>query len=124
MGSRRRRAGPASPHSPVRGWTGPLSLVWIAAAAWISIALRRPFTLGIAKRSTPPSIWTTPVFYRTNLIITAVWAATFTVAAVLLATVHAVHGGAVATVAVFAAYVVPIVFTRRYPAIVRARYMA
>ncbi|AEV86475.1 hypothetical protein ACWT_5458 [Actinoplanes sp. SE50] len=110
------------PHSPIASWTGPLSLAWIALTAWGSLVARRPFTLGIAKASAPREVWDNPVFHRTNLVITAVWAATFTVAAVLLATLQAVHAGTAATIAVFLLYVIPIAFTRRYPAIVRARY--
>lgn len=110
------------PHSPVASWTGPLSLAWIALTAWGSIAAGRPFTLGIAKASAPREVWDNPVFRRTNVAISAVWAATFTVATALLTAVHAAHAGTAATVAVFLLYVIPIAFTRRYPAIVRARY--
>lgn len=45
----------------------------------VSLALRRPFTLQYAREQTPPDIWNSPLFIRTNYIITAVWAAAFTV---------------------------------------------
>jgi hypothetical protein len=47
-----------------------------------------------------------------------VWAATF------IAIMRASHAGGVATAAVYAGYLVPIVFTRRYPAIVRYLFLA
>jgi hypothetical protein len=114
--------GLADPHPPVRGWAGTLSLAWLALIAWGSMAVRRPFTLGIARQSTPRQMWANPVFHRVNVVITAVWAATFTAVTVADAIVHLTHAGTTAAVAVYAGYLVPIVFTRRYPAIVRARY--
>jgi hypothetical protein len=109
-------------HSPVAGWVAPLSLAWLALIAWVSLAVRRPFTLGIARQSTPREMWTNPVFYRVNATITAVWAATFTAISIATAVVHLTHAGTVATLAVYAGYLIPVVFTRRYPSIVRARY--
>jgi hypothetical protein len=114
--------GLAGPHSPVRGWAGTLSLAWLALIAWGSLAIRRPFTLGIARQSTPRQMWANPVFHRVNVVITAVWAATFTAVTVADAIVHLTHAGTTAAMSVYAGYLVPIVFTRRYPAIVRARY--
>ena len=43
------------PRSPVAGWSAALSLAWLGLTAWISLAVRRPFTLGIARQSTPPA---------------------------------------------------------------------
>jgi hypothetical protein len=114
--------GLADPYVPVAGWAGTLSLAWLALIAWGSLAIRRPFTLGIARQSTPRQMWANPVFHRVNVVITAVWAATFTAVTLADAIVHLTHAGTAATVAVYAGYVVPIVFTRRYPAIVRVRY--
>lgn len=112
----------ASSHSAIGGWAAALSLAWLAIIAWVSLAVRRPFTLGIARQSTPRELWNNHVFYRVNATITAVWAATFTAIALATALVRLTHAGTVAEVAVYAGYLVPIVFTRRYPAIVRARY--
>ena len=114
--------GLADPYAPVARWAGTLSLAWLALIAWGSLAIRRPFTLGIARQSTPRQMWANPVFHRVNVVITVVWAATFTAVTLADAIVHLTHAGTAATVAVYAGYVVPIVFTRRYPAIVRARY--
>ncbi len=44
-----------------------------------SMALRRPFTLQYAREQVAPEIWGTPIFIRTNYILTAVWAAAFAV---------------------------------------------
>jgi hypothetical protein len=112
----------ADAHSPVAGWADTLSLAWLAVIAWASLAVRRPFTLGIARQSAPREMWNSPVFYRVNVAITAVWAATFTAIAVATAVVRLTDAGTIVAVAVYAGYLVPIVFTRRYPALVRARY--
>jgi hypothetical protein len=114
--------GLADAHSPVAGWAATLSLAWLALIAWVSLAGRRPFTLGIARQSTPREMWHNPVFYRVNVTITAVWAASFTAITIATAIVKVTHAGTIPAVAVYAGYLVPVVFTRRYPAIVRARY--
>jgi len=112
------------PASPLKTYTGALTDVWLALTAWGSLAMGQPFTLGIARTMTPPEFWDNPVFRRVNVIITTVWAASFTVGAIagiaLLA--YAPH----ATFALIAikvlCFAVPIVFTIRYPRIVRARF--
>jgi len=43
----------------------------------VSIAVRQPFTLQYAREQVSRELWNTPVFVRTNYIITAVWAAAF-----------------------------------------------
>jgi hypothetical protein len=114
--------GLADAHSPVAGWAGTLSLGWLAVIAWGSLAVRRPFTLGIARQSAPREMWDNPVFRQVNVTITVAWAVSFTAIAVADAVVRLTHAGTVAAVVIYAGYLVPIVFTRRYPAIVRARY--
>jgi hypothetical protein len=51
----------------------------LAAGAWLTILLGRPFTLDYAKEHTDPSLWSSPRFLKSNYVITAVWAATFSV---------------------------------------------
>jgi hypothetical protein len=109
----------ADADSPVVGWVATLSVAWLAVIAWVSLRARRPFTLGIARQSTPREMWTNPVFYRVNATITAVWAATFTVITAGTVLVRITHAGTGPAVAVHGDYLVPVVFTRRYPAIVR-----
>lgn len=113
----------AFPDSPIRPYAGAMSLGWLAVTAWGSLVLGKPFTLGIARTMTPPEIWDNPIFKRTNVIITAVWAGGFTfgavAGAVLLA--YAPHATAALIAIKVAGFVVPAVFTVRYPKIVRAR---
>jgi hypothetical protein len=45
----------------------------------ISIAIRRPFTLQYAREQVSPEYWNRPEFFRTNSIITVVWALAFVV---------------------------------------------
>ena len=51
----------------------------LAAGAWLTIFQGRPFTLDYAKEHTDPSLWSSPRFLKSNYVITAVWAATFSV---------------------------------------------
>lgn len=50
----------------------------LAAGAWLTVVLRRPFTLDYAKEHTDPALWSHPLFLKTNYVITSAWAATFT----------------------------------------------
>lgn len=42
-----------------------------------SLAISRPFTLQYAKETVSPEVWSTPEFFRTNVVISSVWAAAF-----------------------------------------------
>lgn len=53
----------ALPHSPLEHYDGALSFACLALTALATLAVRRPFTLGIARRS--------------NTMITAAWATSF-----------------------------------------------
>lgn len=68
-------------------WTvrhmGVLANGALAAGSWLTIAIGKPFTLDYAREHTDPALWNQPFFIRTNIIITAAWAATFTVNAIL-----------------------------------------
>ncbi|MBI5131888.1 MAG: hypothetical protein HZA66_20805 [Rhodopseudomonas palustris] len=68
-------------------WTlrhlGVLANGALALGAWLTIALKKPFTLDYAKEHVDPSLWTDPFFIRTNVLMTAVWATAFTLNAVL-----------------------------------------
>jgi hypothetical protein len=68
-------------------WTvqhmGILANGTLAAATWLTVAIRRPFTLDYAREHTDPALWNTPPFLRTNAIITSVWGLAFTVNAIL-----------------------------------------
>ncbi|HWC84555.1 MAG TPA: hypothetical protein VG756_31750 [Pseudonocardiaceae bacterium] len=115
----------AAPNSPLHHYSGVLSFGWLALTAWSTLAARRPFTLGIARRSTPRERWATPAFLRVNVVITAVWAGFFTLTAIAVAICDATGAGSAATIVCqVVGFVVPAVFTARYPKIVRARYAA
>lgn len=115
----------AAPHSGLRPYTAALSFGWLAVTAWSTIAVRRPFTIGIARRNTPREFWHLPVFLRINTVITAVWAAAFTLTAAALAVCDATGAGTAAAAACqVAGFAAPAAFTARYQTIVQARAAA
>lgn len=63
-------------------WTGEMSNVALAMFAVATLVLRQPFTMSYAKDMTPEEYWETPAFVRTNYVISAVWAAAFTLCAI------------------------------------------
>lgn len=111
------------PHSGVHDYSAALSSGTLAVIAGASLAAGRPFTLGIAKRTTPRELWGLKPFIRTNVVITAVWTAAFALTAVVLALVeHAGHTHSTpATLVQIAGFVVPMLFTVRYVAHVQAK---
>ncbi|MEE4545286.1 hypothetical protein V2S66_25380 [Streptomyces sp. V4-01] len=115
----------AAPHSGLHHWTGALSMGWLALTAWATLAVRRPFTLGIARRQAPREVWESPVFVRVGVVLTTVWAAAFTLTAALLGAISATRLGQGASIPVqVAGFVLPALFTARYPDRVRARLTA
>jgi hypothetical protein len=115
----------AAPHSPLRDYSGALSFGWLAVTAWGTLAVRHPFTLGIARRTAPRELWETPAFLRINTVITTVWATSFALTAGAIAACDAAHTGAAAKIACeVAGFVIPAAFTRTYPKIVQARHAA
>ncbi len=113
----------ADPDSVLHPYSAALSSGVLALIAGVSLAIRRPFTLGIAKQSTPPEVWAQPLFVRTNAVITGAWTLAFAVtAAVLAAMAHAGQGhSTAATLVQIAGFALPMLFTRRYVAGVQAR---
>jgi hypothetical protein len=105
-----------APHSGLHHWTPALSLATLAVIAFGSLVVHRPFTLPIARRSTPEEYWHTPTFLHINEVITEVWAPSFTVSAVFCALIIHTSPSSSAPVIVtqIAAFVVPAVFTKRY----------
>lgn len=115
----------AATGSGLKHWTGVLSLGWLGLVSWTGLAAGRPFTLGIARRQAPREVWETPGFRRINTVITTVWAAAFTVTAlVLIPLVTADLGSGVTIPVQIAGFAVPAVFTGRYVERVRARAQA
>ncbi|WKX71701.1 hypothetical protein [Streptomyces sp. XD-27] len=113
----------AAPDSPLKDYAPAMSLAWLGATAWISLAIRKPFTLGIARRSAPPEVWGLPLFYRINAVVTSVWAVAFTLNAAALAVLlhEAPHATAAVIAVKVAGFALPALFTARYPAIAKAR---
>ncbi|MFE0875970.1 hypothetical protein ACFW4X_13990 [Streptomyces smyrnaeus] len=110
------------PDSVISAHTDVLSFVWLAATAWGSLALHRPFTLGIAKRQTPREYWKMPQFIQVNNYITSAWASGFTFIAFSLVLCHALNAASwVGISAHVAGLAIPVVFTKVYPARAQAR---
>jgi hypothetical protein len=96
---------------------------WLAVTAWLSIITRRPFTLGIAKSMVESEVWNSPRFVRVNMVMSSVWALSFTAETAALGIVLASAPDAVLAVIVIKILVwtVPMGFTFAYPAILRSR---
>ena len=110
----------AQPHTKLHAYTAAMASGALALIGLGSLVARKPFTLGIAKQDTPREYWDNPMFLRVNDIITGVWTASFVAGAVVLALMAHSSAG-VRTAVQVAAFVVPMVFTVRYVAKVRAR---
>ncbi|KIF78869.1 hypothetical protein QR77_15805 [Streptomyces sp. 150FB] len=115
----------AFPQSPLKTYDDVASFGWLALTAWGSLAGGRPFTLGIARRRTPPEYWERPEFLRINAIITAAWASSFTLLGLALAVCVLTGAPVWLTIACHVVgLAAPMVFTARYPARVQARLAA
>jgi hypothetical protein len=55
----------------------------LAVSTWLTLIFRKPFTMDYAKEHTEPSLWNSPMFIRTNMMLTAAWGTTFTINAIL-----------------------------------------
>jgi hypothetical protein len=118
-------AGFVAPHSVLGTYDGGLSSVWLAVIAGVSLAVRRPFTAGIAKRQAPREIWNTAGFLRFNMVLTAVWTLSFVVGAALTIACEIYAAPLpIRVLCQLVGFVVPMVFTRRYVARRRARTAA
>lgn len=51
----------------------------LAAGTWLTIALGKPFTLDYAREHVDPSLWNSPAFLNSNMLIASAWGAAFTV---------------------------------------------
>ncbi|MEU9234014.1 hypothetical protein [Streptomyces subrutilus] len=93
----------------------------IAAVALASLAFT-PFTEQYARESVPPQYWGTPLFRRTNRVLTAVWGAVFVLIAIagLIAAESGHHGDWFNWVIPVVLLVVAIRITAWYPEHVRS----
>ena len=55
----------------------------LAVSTWLTIAIKKPFTLDYAREHTDPSLWDNPLFIRTNVVIASAWGLIFSVNAIL-----------------------------------------
>ncbi|MEU5418256.1 hypothetical protein ACH4UT_14685 [Streptomyces sp. NPDC020799] len=113
----------ADPDSALHPYSAALSSAVLALIAGVSLLAGKPFTLGIARQSTPREVWGRPLFVRTNTVITAVWTLAFAVSASLLALLaHAGQGHSTTATAVqVIGFVGPMMFTKRYVATIQTR---
>ncbi|WP_185921552.1 hypothetical protein [Streptomyces sp. WAC06614] len=109
-------------------YAGELASITLAVIAFGSIAIGVPFTLQYAKEQVDPVYWNTPLFLRTNRVITAVWGLAFLVSAAAGA-----YGDLVLRDPdnAWTSWIIPILaivaalkFTARYPEAVRERARA
>ncbi|MFE3602467.1 hypothetical protein [Streptomyces sp. NPDC059142] len=109
-------------------YAGEIANLALVVIAFGSMALRSPFTLPYAREQVPRAHWGSPVFLRTNYLITGVWGAAFLVAAVAGGYADLVQHDPdniwTGWIVQIAAIVVALRFTRWYPARVRARAAA
>jgi hypothetical protein len=64
-------------------WAGDLTNVSLALFACATLVARKPFTVAYAKERAPQEYWESALFMHINYAISAVWAAAFTVSAVV-----------------------------------------
>ena len=89
----------------------------LAAGTWFTVAIRKPFTLEYAREHTSPSVWNSPLFIRTNYILTCVWGVAF-LGSVLNAWVQMSHPDAprwIFNVAQYSCMLAAMLITTWYP---------
>jgi hypothetical protein len=58
-------------------WAGELANAGLALFAFGTLAVRRPFTMAYARDTVDAQYWESPLFIRTNYILTGVWGSAF-----------------------------------------------
>jgi len=113
------------PEAGIHQYMAALSLGTLGAAATASLLVHKPFTLAIARQSTPAELWDHPLFHRVNAVITSVWAASFVATALVCAALAHQYPDLVPlwVAAQIIGFVIPARFTRRYPDHVRAQLL-
>ncbi|MEJ1969274.1 MAG: hypothetical protein WDN03_11680 [Rhizomicrobium sp.] len=84
-----------------------------------SLLLHEPFTLQYAREQVSPEQWQTPLFLRTNYVVTGIWVAALALmtGADAAATLASAISVTAATAAGLVALAVALTFSLRYPAI-------
>ena len=75
----------AEPNTSLHTYVPAMASGALGVIAVGSLLIRKPFTLGLARQSMPREAWDNPLFFRTNMILSAVWAASFAAGCVGLA---------------------------------------
>lgn len=104
-----------------------LVILWVlfAGMAWLSILLGAPFTMQYGREVTPPEFWQHPIFLRTGLILTLVWAGVFTLNLIITgAALGPITPPAFAIFLPTLTVVGALIFTSRYAAAVTRRAAA
>ena len=113
----------ADPHTVLHAYIPAMASGALGVIAGGSLLVRKPFTLGVARQSMPREAWDNPLFLRANMVISAVWAASFAVGCAGLAVLA--HSSALGRILVqVAAFALPLVFTMRYVDHVRSHARA
>jgi hypothetical protein len=55
----------------------------MAGVSLFSVLIKRPWTILVARRHTPPEVWPTALFLETNMVISGAWTLLFALAAFL-----------------------------------------
>ncbi|MEV4946748.1 hypothetical protein [Streptomyces sp. NPDC053755] len=106
-------------------YAGEVSNIALVVIAFGSMAVRMPFTLQYAREQVDPAYWRTPVFLRTNYLITGAWGLAFLVAAVAGAygdlVLHNADNIWTGWIIQILAVIAALRFTLWYPDVARAR---
>ncbi|MEO3826504.1 hypothetical protein [Actinomadura sp. B10D3] len=115
----------AAPGSPPMGYGASLAIGWLGVTAWVTLLVGRPFTAGIGRRQVSAEIAATTAFRDINRVLTAVWAASFTVMAAVLGCVQywSPDDTWLLVAVKITGFTLPAVVTARYPESVRRRHL-
>lgn len=105
------------PSTTLHRYVPALTPAALSIAAVMTLAAGAPFTIMFAKRVAPPEFWDTALFMHINVVLTAVWAASFALTAFIVAftITFAPHAAAVFIAVQVASFVIPMRICRRYP---------
>jgi TRAP-type C4-dicarboxylate transport system permease small subunit len=106
-------------------WANTISSGVLGGLVLVTLPFR-PFTEAYAREQTPPEIWNTREFRRTNQVITLVWGGVFVGTAILGAIAASSPSSSDWTnwILPIALIVIGFKFTQRYPEVVRERVRA
>lgn len=98
--------------------------IGLGAIVWLSILIKKPFTIQYAKEQVAKEFWETPAFYKINLIISIFWGISFllSVAINLLRLYSIIHNNLVYQILSYAPSLVAIILTKQFPDWYRNRY--